>query len=103
MLALDIVSAHVKDLLIFQTITLPSDEIMTPPADINLRSRHNRFTTGRERIAFYEHRLAAESAPTWIATNETIENLLHSSGFTHVQRIGAEIFLCGQEEKSFSS
>ena len=99
LLALDVVAKKVKDLLIFQTLTMPGDEIMTPPQDIGIHDRDLMRDPGWPKMAFIENRLAGDGTNWWAPNASAVEAMLRSSGFRVSARPGSEIFLCEHVEQ----
>ena len=58
LLALDIVAERVRDLLVLQTLTMPGEEVLEPPADLTLEQRDQLLGPGWPKMAFIERQLA---------------------------------------------
>ena len=94
LLALDIVAAKTKRLLVFQTLTMPGDETVTPPADLELDDRAAMTDPGWPKMAFIERSLAGDPTNWWAPNHACIEALLRSSGLTITGRPGHEMYVC---------
>ncbi len=94
LLGLDIVSRLVKELLVFQTMMAPGDQVIDPPDDFGLHERHIMTQPGWPAMSFIEKRLAKDPTNWWAANRACVEAMLRSSGLEVKQRIDKEIFLC---------
>jgi tRNA (mo5U34)-methyltransferase len=93
LLALDIVAAKVRDLLVLQTLTMPGEEIDTPPPDLGLDARTAMLAPGWPKMAFIEHRLAADPTNWWAPNRACVEAMLRSTGLRPAGAPGHEIVL----------
>jgi tRNA (mo5U34)-methyltransferase len=94
LLALDLVAAKVKRLLVFQTLTLPEPEIVDAPEDIPYAERERLLEDGWPRMAFVEKRFAADPTNWWVPNAAAVEAMLRSSGLEIVARPADETWLC---------
>jgi len=94
LLGLDIVAHRVKRRLVFQTLTMPGEEVCDPPADLDIHEREAMLDPGWPRMAFIEHRLAADPTNWWAPNHAAVEAMLRSAGLRVVARPGHEIYLC---------
>ena len=94
LLALDTVARITRKLLMFQTMTLPGDEVLDVPRDLSLDDRDLMQHPGWPKLAFIEHRLAKDPTNWWAADHNCVEALLRSSGFRTIARPIQEGFLC---------
>ncbi len=94
LLALDIVTEKTGKLLLFQTLTMPGEEVFAPPENLDLAQRELLNRPGWPRMAFIEHSLAGDSTNWWAPNHAGVGALLRSSGFRFVERIDHEIYLC---------
>jgi tRNA (mo5U34)-methyltransferase len=95
MLALDIVSSCVRRLMVFQTLTMPGDEVSTSTAvDRDVMDRADFLTPGWPKIAFIEHAFAGDSTNWWAPNHAAAEAMLRSSGMRVLARPAHEIYLC---------
>jgi tRNA (mo5U34)-methyltransferase len=97
LLALDIVAEKVGGTLVFQTLTMPGDEVTGPPADLPLDARDVLRAPGWPKMAFLEHRLAGDPTNWWAPDHACIEAMLRSAGFAVQSRPAHEIYLCTRE------
>lgn len=93
LLALDIVRRLTRRQLVFQTLTVPGEDVMTPPPDLALEDRERLNAPGWPHLAFIERRLAGDPTNWWAANHAGVEALLRASGFQVTARPGHEIYL----------
>jgi tRNA (mo5U34)-methyltransferase len=94
MLALDIVAEKVKRLMIFQSLTTPGMKICQETGDHDIDERDVLNDPGWPKMAFIEHRFAADPTNWWIPNHACIEAILRSAGFNVTARPGHEIYFC---------
>jgi tRNA (mo5U34)-methyltransferase len=91
LLALDVVAEKVGELLIVQTLTMPGDEVVTPPEDLRLDDRDRMLEPGWPKMAFIERRLADDPTNWWAPNHACIEAMLRSAGLEPTASPGHEI------------
>jgi tRNA (mo5U34)-methyltransferase len=94
LLGLDIVAQRTARLMIFQTMTMPGDEVYEDTSDLAFDERERMRHPGWPKLAFIEHRLADDPTNWWAANHAGVEALLRSSGFRVIGRPGVETYLC---------
>ncbi len=94
LLALEMVAEKVGRRLVFQTLSLPGDEVAPAPVDLPLAERHAMLDAGWPRMAFVENKLAGDPTNWWITNRACNEALLRSVGLEIVARPDEEIFCC---------
>lgn len=94
LLALDIVAQKVDRLMVFQTLTMPGDEVEAPPPDMCLEQRDLFLRPGWPKMAFIESYLAGDPTNWWAPNHAAVEALLRSSGMRVVGRPAHEFYLC---------
>jgi tRNA (mo5U34)-methyltransferase len=99
LLALDIVSELVGDVLVVQTLTMPGDERADPPADLPIGERERMLEPGWPAMAFVEHELAGDPTNWWAPNATCVEAMLRSCGLDVRGRPGHEIWLCGRRSQ----
>jgi tRNA (mo5U34)-methyltransferase len=99
LLGLDLVRRRLAPggLLVFQTLTMPGDDVLTPPADVELEDREQLVEDGWPKMAFVERRLADDPTNWWAPNHAACEALLRSAGLRVVARPGHEIYVCRNE------
>ncbi len=94
LLALDMVAAKVKRLLVFQTLTMPGEEVCPETPDARIEERDRFREPGWPRMAFIEHAFAGDPTNWWAPNHACVEAMLRSSGLKVTARPGHEIYLC---------
>jgi tRNA (mo5U34)-methyltransferase len=94
LLGLDIVAEKVERLMVFQTLTMPGDEIYENTHGFGLNERAAMLEPGWPKLAFIEHELALDPTNWWAPNRAAIEALLRSSGMRVTTAPGDEIYLC---------
>jgi tRNA (mo5U34)-methyltransferase len=93
MLALDIVSRKVNKMMIFQTLTMPGEEIVETPADLSIDDRKKMLQKGWPVMSFIERRLANDPTNWWAPNHSCILAMLRSCGLGQIKRLGHEMYL----------
>src|SRR5690606_41858933 len=70
MLALDIVSDKVKQMMVFQTLMMPDTAEKNIKSDYNINERHAMLEDGWPKMAFIEERLAGDPTNWWAPNQE---------------------------------
>jgi len=94
LLALDIVARKTRRLMMFQTMTLPGEEVCEVPPDLTLEEREAMRQPGWPMMAFIEHRLASDPTNWWAPNHACVEAMLRSAGFEVLSRPCHEVYLC---------
>lgn len=94
LLGLDIVARTVGRLAVFQTLTLPGEEVVADTWDRSLHDRDDLLLPGWPRMAFVEHRFNGDPTNWWIVNHAGAEAMLRSSGLRVIGRPGHEFYLC---------
>jgi tRNA (mo5U34)-methyltransferase len=92
-LALDLVVEKTRDLLVFQTLTTPDDDVAEQPEDLDIGDRDRLLEAGWPRMTFVEHRLAGDPTNWWVPNAAAVEALLRTAGVDVIARPGHEIWL----------
>ena len=93
-LALDIVRRLTGKLMMFQTMTMPGEEVAKVPDDLPLERRSAMLDAGWPKMAFIERRLANDATNWWAPNHACVEALLRSAGFEVIARPEHEFYLC---------
>jgi tRNA (mo5U34)-methyltransferase len=93
LLALDIVAQSVHDLLILQTLTMPGEDVQTPPRDLSLQQREVMLAPGWPKMAFIERQLAGDPTNWWAPNRACVEAMVRSSGLEPSGSPGHEILV----------
>jgi tRNA (mo5U34)-methyltransferase len=94
LLALEMVAEKVERLLIFQTLSLPGDEVLATPPDLPLEERRRLLEPGWPGMAFVEGKMAGDPTNWWVPNLACSEALLRSAGLRVTARPGDEMFCC---------
>lgn len=94
LLALDLVRRATRRLMMFQTMTMPGDDVLPAPDDLPLDARDRMLDPGWPRMAFIENRVANDATNWWAPNHACVEALLRSAGFEVIARPAHEFYLC---------
>jgi tRNA (mo5U34)-methyltransferase len=95
LLALDIVATKVARLLIFQSLTMPGEEVDAGVVqDRPIDDRAFLLEPGWPKMAFIEHRFAGDPTNWWIPNHPAVAAMMRASGLRVMSRPGHEIYLC---------
>jgi tRNA (mo5U34)-methyltransferase len=94
LLALDLVARRVRRLLVLQTLTMPGDERVDPPADLPIEERERLLEAGWPKMAFVERKLADDETNWWAPSAAAVEAMARSAGLRTVAQPAHEIWLC---------
>lgn len=97
-LALDLLAARVKRYLVFQTLTMPGEELIETPENLPLDERERLREPGWPQLAFIEHQLANDPTNWWVPNHACVTALLRNAGLGIAARPGHEIYLCTPRE-----
>jgi tRNA (mo5U34)-methyltransferase len=99
LLGLDLVAEHVRRLLVFQTLTMPGQEVADTPDDQDFNDRAPLTTPGWPKMAFIEKKLAGDITNWWAPNHACVEALMRSTGLRVVSRPGHEMYMCAPGEE----
>jgi tRNA (mo5U34)-methyltransferase len=94
LLGLDIVAERTRNLLVFQSLSLPGEEVVPPPEDQDFDDRSSLLEPGWPKMAFIENAMAGDPTNWWVPNHAAIEAMLRSTGFEITSRPGHEIYVC---------
>ncbi len=94
MLGLDTVAQRVGRLMVFQTMTMPGDEILENTQRLDLDYREPMLDPGWPKMAFIEGRLADDPTNWWAPNIACVEAMLRSAGMRITKRLPHELYLC---------
>jgi len=94
LLALDLVAEKTSRLLVFQTLSLPGEQVATPPDDLDFEHRETMLAPGWPTMAFIEKSLAGDPTNWWAPNHACIEAMLRTAGLSVSARPGHEVYLC---------
>lgn len=94
LLGLDLVCQKVRRLMVFQTLTMPGEEVLDETDDRGFEDRDLLARPGWPKMAFFEHRFAGDPTNWWAPNHAAVEAMLRSCGMRIADRPGHEIYLC---------
>jgi tRNA (mo5U34)-methyltransferase len=94
LLALDILAQRTRRMMVFQTLSLPGQEVYPDTEDHPITERQPLLDPGWPKMAFIEHRFAGDPTNWWVPNHAGIEAMLRSSGLRVTGRPADEIYLC---------
>jgi tRNA (mo5U34)-methyltransferase len=94
LLALDIVAAKARRLVVLQTLTMPGTSVVEPPGDISIDDRERLLDPAWPKMAFLERRLAGDATNWWAPNHACVEAMARTAGLELLARPGDEIYVC---------
>jgi tRNA (mo5U34)-methyltransferase len=94
MLGLDIVAQRVRRMMVFQTMTMPGDEVFPDTHGHGFDDRQVMLEPGWPKVAFLEHHFAGDPTNWWAPNHAAVEAMLRSAGMKVIERPGHEIYVC---------
>lgn len=96
-LALDIVAQRVSRMMVFQTLTMPGDEVYEQTEGVDFSNREVMLEPGWPKMAFIEGRFAGDPTNWWVPNHACVEAMLRASGLQVTKALGHEIYLCAPD------
>jgi tRNA (mo5U34)-methyltransferase len=94
LLALDAVARVVRRTLVLQTLTMPGDERVDAPPDLDIDERDRLREPGWPTMAFIERRLADDDTNWWAPNAACVEAMARSAGLRIDAHPAHETWLC---------
>ena len=95
LLGLDIVARLTRQVMVFQTMTIPGMEVYADTLDHHLIDEREVLRhPGWPRMAFIEHRFAGDPTNWWVPNHAAVEAMLRSTGMEVGAHLGHELYLC---------
>jgi tRNA (mo5U34)-methyltransferase len=94
LLALDLLASLTRRLLVFQTLTMPGQDVYGDTRDHPITEREPLLDAGWPKMAFIEHSFAGDPTNWWIANHAACEAMLRSAGLRVTARPAHEIYVC---------
>lgn len=94
LLALDLLAQRTRKLMVFQTLSMPGEDVYPRTEDHPIDEREPLLDPGWPKMAFIEHRFAGDPTNWWVPNHAGIEAMLRSSGLRVLDRPAGEIYLC---------
>jgi tRNA (mo5U34)-methyltransferase len=99
LLGLDIAAQKVGKLMLFQTLTMPGNEVYPNTSGLKIDQREALLEPGWPRMAFFEHEFADDRTNWWAPNHACVEAMLRTSGLRVIARPADEIYLCERDEQ----
>jgi tRNA (mo5U34)-methyltransferase len=93
-LALDIISRHSENLLVFQSMTMPDSEMYKEKADVSLDERYLLCSKGWPKMAFVENTIEHDPTNWWVPNVSAVKAMLKECGFTVLSMPADEVIIC---------
>ncbi|RNI31336.1 TIGR04290 family methyltransferase [Rufibacter latericius] len=103
LLSLDILSQKTTRLMVFQTLTMPGEEVAEIPNDIEFNEREVMLEEGYPKMAFIENKLAGDVTNWWAPNHACIEAMLRSCGLKVTGKPDHEIYVCEPDPNNQNS
>jgi tRNA (mo5U34)-methyltransferase len=94
LLALDIAAQRTRRLMVFQTLMMPSENVIDTPDDMEIHERDAMLLPGWPKMAFIEKRLADDPTNWWAPNLACVQAMLRSSGLRIISSPAMETFIC---------
>ncbi|MFP4105025.1 MAG: TIGR04290 family methyltransferase [Phycisphaerae bacterium] len=94
LLALDIVSGLVGEMMVFQTFTVGHEETADTPEDFSFADREQMNDPTWPRMAFIEKRMENDPTNWWAPSHACVLAMLRSAGMAVTAQPGHEIYIC---------
>jgi tRNA (mo5U34)-methyltransferase len=99
MLALDIVTQKVKNLLVFQTLSMPGEDVLDIEPNIKMTQRNKMLKKGWPLMAFIENKLADDPTNWWAPNHSAILAMLRTCGMKAIANPAHEIYILKPDSK----
>jgi tRNA (mo5U34)-methyltransferase len=103
MLGLDIVCQKTRKLLLFQTLTVPGEEVFAATWEHDFDDREVLRELGWPKLAFLEHGFCNDLTNHWAANHAACEAMLRSAGMRIINRPAHEFYLAEPDQQHPSS
>ncbi len=100
MLSLDIINRIARRLMVFQSMTVPGEEVSAIPENINLGERKILNSGWWPKMAFIEYQIDGDPTNWWVPNSSCIKAMLRASGFRVKAEPSHEIYICEVEENA---
>ena len=98
LLGLDVAARRVGRQMVFQSLSLPGEEVTPDTGDRPIDQRRELAEPGWPKMAFVEHQFAGDPTNWWVPNRAGVEAMLRSAGLEVTDRPGDEIYLCRPAE-----
>jgi tRNA (mo5U34)-methyltransferase len=97
LLALDILARRTRRMMMFQTLSMPGEEVYPDTLDHPIAMRAPLLDAGWPKMAFIEHKFSGDPTNWWVPNHAGIEAMLRSAGLRVTDRPAGEIYVCVPE------
>lgn len=98
LLGLDLAARRTRGTLVFQSMTLPGEEIEEDTdRQGSPMERDDLLRPGWPRLAFLEHRFAGDRTNWWVPNTAAVQAMLRSTGLRIRKRVGSETYFCERD------
>jgi tRNA (mo5U34)-methyltransferase len=94
LLALDLLAQRTRRMMVFQTLSMPGQEVYRDTGDHPITEREPLLDAGWPKMAFIEHRFSGDPTNWWVPNHAGVEAMLRSSGLQVTGRPADEIYVC---------
>lgn len=94
LLAFDAISRLAQRMLVFQSLTIPGEEIREDTHGLSIHERGQLQEPGWPKLAFLEHEMAGDPTNWWVPNQALNQALIRQAGFEITARPAEEIYLC---------
>ncbi|MFD2514891.1 TIGR04290 family methyltransferase [Pontibacter locisalis] len=99
LLSLDILSQKCRRQMVFQTLSMPGEQVVETPDDFDINDRKRMQEDGWPKMAFIEKRMAGDITNWWAPNRACIEAMMRSCGFRVKERPGHELYILEVDEQ----
>lgn len=100
LLALDILSERNSNMMVFQTLSMPGNEVITDTYDRDINDRNDLVKEGWPKMAFIEHKFSGDPTNWWLPNHPAIEAMLRSCGYKITGHPGHEIYVAEKDAEN---
>lgn len=97
LLALDILSQKTTNMMVFQSLSLPGNEVMEIPEDIDFHHREILKQQAWPSMAFIENKLAGDPTNWWVPNHQGILSMLRNCGFKVSSRPDEDTYIAKKD------
>lgn len=94
LLALDIAAQKTAQLMIFQSLMMPGEDVINDTTDRPLHDRNAFLHPAWPKMAFIEHSFSGDPTNWWVPNRGAVEAMLRSTGMNIIARPDTEIYFC---------
>jgi len=93
-LAMDILAEKTREMMVFQTLTMPGDGEYNYQEDYNINDRESMLQPGWPKMAFIEGKLNQDPTNWWAPNSQGVKAVLRSAGMEIVSEPSHETYIC---------